>query len=186
MQLVGTTMDTLWTFENLAEGEELLLSVNAVTATNQKSPRAYGYKTSLTSTSEPCYIAPLVEWGELSTEELGEAVRVSWEVGLEQRTQRFELERGLLQGSDGAWTFVDSVKARGTSSSNINYHLEEPNAARYGATYYRIRMVDEDGLDTLSQEIMHDRVLTSSSNEESQSTVSSIMRQQISLCCKTL
>jgi len=62
------------------------------------------------------------------------------------------------------WTFVDSVDAKGNSSTTLAYKLEDAEAEIEGRTFYRVRMVDEDGQDAYSEEIVHERVSTTSSN----------------------
>jgi len=161
MKEIGSTTDTLWRVEELSAGESLLLSVSSVTEANQASKRAYGYEVTHTGLEPACRLPSIIEWGALLTEELGPAARVLWEVNKEQRIQRFEVERGLLHQNNIEWTYVDSVRAKGTSSSALLYQLDDVGAAQQGLTYYRIRMVDEDGLGFYSDEFIHERATTS-------------------------
>lgn len=157
MQQVGLTTDTLWVFHDLQIDEQLILSVSAITEANHNSKRAYAYQVVHAGLEPACSIPAVVEWGELSTEELGAAVRVHWDVLQEQRIERFELERGLKYGANIEWTFVDTVRAKGTSTTTLSYTLRDAGAAAAGFTYYRIKMVGQDGQHTYSDEFAHER-----------------------------
>lgn len=161
MQHVGTTTDTLWPFDNLGIDEALLLSVAATTTSNYTSNRAYGYEVVHSGQEPACQFPSIVEWGALSTEELGAAVRVHWDVNREQRIERFELERGVLEQDNVEWTYVDAIDAKGTSAMTLGYSIDDPGAAAEGTTHYRIRMVDQDGLSLYSDEFTHTRSTTS-------------------------
>ena len=60
------------------------------------------------------------------------------------------------------WFLVDSVKANGASLTTIRYQLSDLDAVAHGLTYYRIRMIDNDGMDQYSDEFVHERSSVSS------------------------
>jgi len=161
MQRVGTAVDTSWTFEGLNAGEQLLLSVCSITEANQTSKRAYAFEVTHVGQEEPCLITPNVTWGELSTSEVDSNVYVAWEVSEERRVLRFELERRLGPVDRFEWTYVDSVKAKGTVNSSLTYGLFDEQAAPQGITYYRVKMVGDDGQSSYSNEFEHDRSVIS-------------------------
>ena len=162
MLQVGVTADTLWQFTGLQADEEFLLSVVAITESNHRSKRAFALEVTHSGLNPACELKTLVVWGELSTHENEPAVEVRWEVEQEQNVQRYEVERGIMIAGGIEWFLVDSVKANGASLTTIRYQLSDLDAVAHGLTYYRIRMIDNDGMDQYSDEFVHERSSVSS------------------------
>lgn len=163
MQQVGVTTDTLWQFTDLQADEELLLSVAAIAESNHTSKRAFALEVTHSGLEAACEIETVVVWGQLSTRELESAVEVQWGIEREQNVQRYELEHGFMKADGIAWSLVDSVKAAGSNFSSFSYTLMDLNAAAQGLTYYRIRMIDKEGITQYSDEFVHERSGVSSS-----------------------
>ncbi len=164
MKEVGVTTDTLWQFDNLQANEELLLSVTTLTDSNQSSKRAFALKKEHSGQEPDCTVETIIVWGELSTHEIEADIEVRWEVEQEQNVHRFDVERGFMRAGDIEWSFVDSVKAIGTSSTAFRYQLKDSGAAVEGLTYYRIRMIDKDRNESYSDIFSHERTGTSSNS----------------------
>ena len=74
---------------------------------------------------------------------------ISWTTEREVLSDRFEVEAGR-DGVD--FRLVGTVEAAGTTASRQDYEFVDPAPAA-GITYYRLRQVDLDGTDDLSQAV---------------------------------
>ena len=78
-------------------------------------------------------------------------VELNWATGVEQNSNRFEVERSL----DGtAWEKLGSVKAQGSSATKQSYSYTDEagrNLATKKDLYYRLKQVDADGKSTYSR-----------------------------------
>ncbi len=77
-------------------------------------------------------------------------VELKWETAQEQSSKGFYVERKL---SNGAWQIIDFVETKavnGNSSLPITYEFSDANNSK-GITQYRLRQLDIDGKQALSQ-----------------------------------
>ncbi len=69
-------------------------------------------------------------------------VLLEWQTASEQNSDYFDVEKSK-DGRTG-WSFVSRVKSKGNSSSRVDYQSVD-HRPYGGVSYYRLRMVDEDG-----------------------------------------
>ena len=80
----------------------------------------------------------------------GEVIRLAWETASETNTAGFEVQRSL----EGLWEPLGFVEGRGTTTDAQSYRFTD-SSLPFTATeaVYRLRQVDTDGTETLSEEI---------------------------------
>ena len=81
---------------------------------------------------------------------LAKANRLEWTTATEENTARFHLERSA--DGRGNWTEVAALAAAGNSRTTRYYSAEDDRP--YGQTYYRLRSVDVDGSEQLSNVVL--------------------------------
>jgi len=69
-------------------------------------------------------------------------VLLDWQTANEQNSDYFDVEKSK-DGRTG-WSFVSRVKSKGNSNSRVDYQSVD-HRPYGGVSYYRLRMVDEDG-----------------------------------------
>ena len=74
-------------------------------------------------------------------------VHLSWETGWEKNSREFVIERSVDMVS---FAEIGKVDASGETDSRKQYAFTDPEPHR-GASYYRLKMVDQDGTYTYSQ-----------------------------------
>jgi hypothetical protein len=85
----------------------------------------------------------------------GEAIRLAWTTASETNNAGFEVQRSV----DGGWTPLGFVEGRGTTTEAQTYRFTDrdlPYAAP--GAMYRLRQVDTDGTETLSEAVEITRV----------------------------
>jgi hypothetical protein len=81
-----------------------------------------------------------------SGKKINNAVKLTWETAFEQNVARFEVEKS----SDGrAFSLMGSSVAKNAASQNASYDLLDTRPTN-GFNYYRLRIIDKDGIDTYS------------------------------------
>lgn len=92
-----------------------------------------------------CSLLP-IELINAAAEAVGRSIIITWTTLTEEHSDRFIVERSM----DGShFEPIGSVAAAGHSSAAIDYRLEDGTPGT-GTKYYRINMVDSDGLSILS------------------------------------
>lgn len=72
----------------------------------------------------------------------GSKVSLSWTTATEINTDHFELERSI----DGrSFKVTGTQKAKGTSSTTLNYTFSDDVSALSGSVYYRLKSIDKNG-----------------------------------------
>ena len=80
----------------------------------------------------------------------GKQTLLNWKTTHEQNTNHFELERKLSK--DNSFSFLAAIKAKGTSSEALYQYAD--NLLTAGVTYYRLKEVDNNGLNNYSQVVL--------------------------------
>ncbi|NUM32483.1 MAG: T9SS type A sorting domain-containing protein [Bacteroidetes bacterium] len=76
-----------------------------------------------------------------------EIVNLEWATASEVNNSHFEVQRSLNKSD---WTVVGTVKGNGNSSSIIKYSFDDKVGKMTGEIYYRLKQVDFDGKNELS------------------------------------
>ncbi len=92
-----------------------------------------------------CGLLPLT-WGEVTAVQNEDRIKIGWETWTEDNTATFEIER-----SPNGESFVEigEKSAMGQSNQNVDYVFYDA-APIPGASFYRIKQVDQDGASTYS------------------------------------
>ena len=77
-------------------------------------------------------------------------VNLKWETAQEENSKGFEVQRKLPNGAWQTIDFVESKTINGNSSSPLSYEFTDRNNSR-GITQYRLRQLDMDGKQAISQ-----------------------------------
>ncbi len=79
---------------------------------------------------------------------------LNWTTAYEKNTNRFVVER--LEAGSELWEVVRSIAAKGNTNTASNYNFTDKNAFLTSAStlYYRLRIIDKDGGEELSNTIV--------------------------------
>ena len=80
----------------------------------------------------------------------GKQTLLNWKTTHEQNTNHFELERKLSK--DNSFSFLATIKAKG--NSNEAFYQYADNLLTAGVTYYRLKEIDNNGLNSYSQVVL--------------------------------
>jgi hypothetical protein len=82
-------------------------------------------------------------------------VRLSWTTASETNNAGFAVERRPAESSSGeeGWTTVERVKGAGTTSRPQSYDLVDEDLPAVDTLRYRLRQIDTDGSETLSEPV---------------------------------
>ncbi len=91
-----------------------------------------------------------VELTDFTAQRDGDAIRLAWETASETNNAGFEVQRNL----EGLWTPLGFVEGRGTTTDAQTYRFTDGDLPfTANDAVYRLRQMDTDGTETLSEEI---------------------------------
>jgi hypothetical protein len=87
-----------------------------------------------------------VELSSFTVNNNGRNTQLNWETKTEVNSNKFVIERALVNTKDAAvtWMSIGTIVASGTSNSSKNYSYTEKNL-QAGKYQYRLKMIDNDG-----------------------------------------
>lgn len=113
---------------------------------NLDAPNCYNYATFINPCSAPLPVTLLHFSGNLNKNQM---VDLKWNTINEYNLSEFEIEK---QSSNGLFFNIGTVQAKGKNKTEQQYNFVDEKP-QYGANYYRLKAIDEDGKYTYSNTI---------------------------------
>jgi hypothetical protein len=163
MSPISTVVDTSVILEDLLPGDELLLSVTAVTANSKSSRRSFALATTHSGNGEPCAPASSIAWNHIDLVDNGSYIDVLWEVGRESGITHYELQRNSSGEASSGWETLQSISAVGDFASGGSYQLVDEQPLTAGTFLYRLLAQGADEKQHFSEVITHQRLVSGTS-----------------------